>query len=76
MDNSTKISNEQIENLKAELQKGDGNKSAEELMKKYLNREQTETIKKVLANPEKVREIMSSPLAKSFLEKFSGKKKE
>ncbi len=76
MDNSTKISDEQLENIKKELQKGNADQNAEALMQKFLNKEQTETVKKVLANPDKVREIMRSPLAKNFMEKFNGQKKE
>ena len=74
MDNGTKISKEQIESIKTELQstqKSGGDITA--FLQKYLDREQGERVKKVLSDPQKIKEILSSPLAKSFMEKYSDK---
>ena len=74
MDNSTKISKEQIETMKTELEntKNEGG-DISAVLQKYLDREQGERIKKVLSDPQKIKEILSSPLAKNFMEKYGSK---
>lgn len=74
MDNSTKLSTEQIENIKNELKSGSVSQSnLNEFLQKHLDSEQSEKIKAVLSNPEKLKEILSSPFAKSFMKKFNNK---
>lgn len=74
MDNDTKLSKEQIENMKNELEKAKNNGSdISAFLQKYLDREQGERLKKVLSDPQKIKEILSSPLAKSFMDKYSDK---
>lgn len=74
MDNSTKISKEQIETMKTELE-NTKNESGDinAFLQKYLDREQGERVKKVLSDPQKIKEILSSPLAKTFMEKYGSK---
>lgn len=74
MDNSTKISKEQIETMKTELEntKNEGG-DISDFLQKYLDREQGERVKKVLSDPHKIKEILSSPLAKNFMEKYGSK---
>lgn len=74
MDNDTKLSKEQIENMKKEI--NDINSQGGDLsafLQKYLDREQGERVKKVLSDPQKIKDILSSPLAKNFMEKFGNK---
>lgn len=74
MDNDTKLSKEQIENMKTELQNAKDNGSAlNDFLRKYLDREQGERVKRVLSDPQKIKELLSSPLAKSFMEKYGNK---
>lgn len=74
MDNDAKLSKEQIENMKDELKKTSLDQSGlNNFLQKYLDREQSEKVKKVLSNPEKLREILSSPLAKNFMENYKDK---
>ena len=71
MDNGTKFSNEQLENMKTELESGSVNeKSLNEFLQKHLNAEESEKLKAVLADPEKLKNILSTPFAKSFMEKL------
>lgn len=74
MDNDTKISREQIESMKTELEnaKNEGG-DISAFLQKYLDREQGERVKKVLSDPQKIKEILSSPLAKTFMEKYGDK---
>jgi hypothetical protein len=74
MDNGTKISKEQIENMKTELESvKKENGDINTFLQKYLDREQGERVKRVLSDPQKIKEILSSPLAKSFMEKYESK---
>lgn len=74
MDNGTKISKEQIENMKTELESvKKENGDINSFLQKYLDREQGERVKRVLSDPQKIKEILSSPLAKSFMEKYESK---
>ncbi len=74
MDNGTKISKEQIENMKTELEKAkkDGGDIGA-FLQKHLNKEEGERVKKVLSDPQKLKEILSSPFAKNFMEKYGSK---
>lgn len=77
MDNGTKLSKEQIETIKKELQSGNSSSNApEEFMQKYLNKEQSDSVKKVLADPDKLKEILSSPFAKAFMKQYNNQKEE
>lgn len=74
MDNGTKISKEQIENMKNEIEAmKKENRDIGSFLQKYLDREEGERIKRVLSDPQKIKEILSSPLAKSFMESYSDK---
>ncbi len=73
MDNDTIFSKEQIENIKTELEstKTDGDLNA--FLQKHLDKEQSEQLKKVLSDPQKIKDILSTPLAKRFMEKYTKK---
>lgn len=74
MEKDTKLSKEQIENIKNELKGGSVNRdNLSDFLQKHLDSESSEKIKSALSNPEKLREILSSPFAKSFLEKYKDK---
>lgn len=74
MEKDTKLSKEQIENIKNELKGGSVNRdNLNEFLGKHLDSEGSEKIKAVLSNPEKLKEILSSPFAKSFMEKYKNK---
>lgn len=74
MDNDTKISKEQIESIKNELKGGSVSEdNLGDFLQRYLDREQSERVRKILSNPQKLREILSSPLAKTFMENYKDK---
>ena len=75
MDNGTKFSKEQLENMKNEIESGPvTEKSLNEFLQKHLSTEESEKLKTVLSDPQKLKDILSTPFAKSFIEKL--KKKE
>lgn len=73
MDNGTNFSKEQIENIKTELEstKSEGDLSA--FLQKHLDKQQSEQLKKVLSDPQKIKDILSTPLAKKLMEKYTKK---
>lgn len=74
MEKDTKLSKEQIENIKNELKGGSVNRdNLSSFLQKHLDSESSEKIKSALSNPEKLKEILSSPFAKSFMEKYKDK---
>ena len=74
MEKDTKLSKEQIENIKNELKGGSVNRdNLSAFLQKHLDSEGSEKIKSALSSPEKLKEILSSPFAKSFLEKYKDK---
>lgn len=71
MDNDTKLSKEQIENIKTELKNGSVDKNnITDFLKAYLDKDQNEKLKEVLADPQKIKNVLASPFAKSLMEKF------
>lgn len=75
MDNETKLSSEQINSIMAEAKKQsvEGKVNAEELMKKHLNEEQAEKVRSILKDPEKLRQLLQSPMAQKFMNSMKEK---
>ena len=71
MQNETKLSAEMINSFFQMMKKSNGNR---ESMKKVLQDSLTETQKaslgKIMSDPQKLREVLSSPQAKALLEKL------
>lgn len=77
MDNDIKLSKEQMDKIKKELQSGSVNReNTDDFLKKHLSKEQADSLKKVLSDPDRMKEILSSPLAKSLIEKYNRHKEE
>lgn len=72
MDNETKITNEQInsliEDFSSDVQKD--SVKVDELLNKHLTKQQSDSLKNFLQDEEKVRSLLSSPLAKAFMAKY------
>ncbi len=66
MDNEAKLSSEQINSIISDAKKG--NTDTEKLMKKHLNEEQMQKVKGILGDPEKLRQLMQSPIAQKFMQ--------
>ena len=73
MDNGTKISEEQLEIMKTELERTKNSGDINGFLQKYLDKEHSEQIKKMLSDPQKIKEILSTPFAKQFMEKYGNK---
>ncbi len=73
MDNSTKFSEEQLEIIKTELERTKNNGDINGFLQKYLDKERSEQLKNVLSDPQKIKEILSTPFAKQFMEKYGNK---
>ena len=65
MDNESKISKEQINSIISNAK--NGNTDTDELMKKHLNEEQLQKVKSILSDPERLRQLMQSPIAQQFM---------
>lgn len=77
MDKQTKLSEEQINSIKKEIENVDinGKTDTDEFIKKHLNEEQANKVRDILNNPEKLKSVLSSPMAQRFLESLKGKDK-
>lgn len=80
MDKQTKLSEEQINSIKNEMKNVDINEKTdtEEFIKKHLNEEQANKVRGILNDPEKLKSVLSSPMAQRFLAslKSRGEKEE
>ena len=72
MDNETKITNEQINSLIKDFSSADKKTSAglDELIGKHLTKQQSDSLKEFLQDEQKVKNLLSSPLAKAFMAKY------
>lgn len=71
MDNDTKLSKEQLETIKKELRESSVDKSnLTDFLKKYLDKDQSEKLKEVLSDPQKIKDVLASPFAKKLMENF------
>lgn len=76
MDNETKLSAEQINSIKKELEEGNERINVTEFMQKHLNSSQIQALSSFMSDPEKMKNLMESPIAKRFMEKFRKEEKE
>lgn len=72
MDNETKLSSEKINSIIKEV--SEGKTDPEELMKKHLDEKSRERFRSILSDPQKMKSIMESPLAKKLFTSLHGKK--
>ena len=72
MQNETKLSPEKIKSLLSML--GAGNRdSAEKLISSSLDENQRQKINSILSDPQKLKELLSSPQAKELMKKFGAR---
>ena len=78
MDNGTNLSKEQINGIldKARELSAEGKTPDSTFLKEHLTSSQSEKLKSVLNDPEKLREVMNSPIAKQILSMLRNKDKE
>ena len=74
MQNETKLSAEMINSLFQLVKKGkDGQESARSILNKSLNENQKKALGQIMSDPQKMKELLSSPEAKALMEKLGGK---
>lgn len=72
MGNEAKLSSEQINSVLDDVK--NGNTSTQELMKKHLNEQQQKTFSELMSNPDKLRQLMQSPVAQKIIEALKKEK--
>ncbi len=70
MQNETKLSPEKIKSLLAMLNGGNRD-GAESFINSSLDENQKQKINSILSDPQKLKEILSSPQARALMQKFS-----
>ena len=75
MDNETKMTNEQINELfrKAKEKEKGGVLNVSSFIDEKLSPEDAQKLKSAMKDPKLIKSILSSPQAQKFFEKFSGK---
>lgn len=75
MDNETKMTNEQINELfrKAKEKEKGGVLNVSSFIDENLSPEDAQKLKSAMKDPKLIKSILSSPQAHKFFEKFSGK---
>ena len=75
MDNETKMTNEQINELfrKAKEKEKGGVLNVSSFIDENLSPEDSQKLKSAMKDPKLIKSILSSPQAQKFFEKFSGK---
>ena len=78
MDNGTNLSKEQLSNIlsKAKQLSDEGKVPDNSLLGNQLTPSQTEKLKGILGDPQKLSEIMNSPMAKKLISMLNAKNKE
>lgn len=78
MDNGINLSQQQINNIlsKANELSSQGKAPDSTFLSEQLNSEQAEKLKSILSNPEKLREVMNSPVAKHIMSMLNSQNKE
>lgn len=71
MDNETKLSREQLNEMLSSLKKTDDQVNVNDFINEHLNEKQADALKNAMKNPELIKSILSSPQAKKIIEKFS-----
>lgn len=72
MENETNLSNEKINSIISSFsssEKSDGEK-VQEILDKHLTAEQVGSIRSFIKDEEKMKKLLSSPLAKAFMDKY------
>lgn len=72
MENETNLSNEKINSIISSFsssEKSDGEK-VQEILDKHLTAEQAGSIRSFIKDEEKMKKLLSSPLAKAFMDKY------
>ena len=72
MENETNLSNVKINSIISSLsssEKSDGEK-VQEILDKHLTAEQAGSIRNFIKDEEKMKKLLSSPLAKAFMDKY------
>ncbi len=74
MQNETKISAEMLNSLFQMMKKGkDGQESVRSILNQSLNDSQKQAVSRIMSDPQKMKELLSSPQAQELLKKFGGK---
>ena len=76
MDNETKLSKEQINSIRQELNGKKENIDINDFMERHLNDKQKQAFSSVISDPERLKAIINSPFAKKMLERFADREKE
>lgn len=73
MQNETKLSAEMLNSLFKMMKKGNGNQeSIKNILNQSLNDSQKQAVSQIMSDPQKLKEVLSSPQAKALFEKFGG----
>ena len=74
MQNETKLSPEMINSFFQLMKKGkNGQDSVRSIINQHFTEEQKKAMGQIMSDPQKMKELLSSPQAKELLEKFGGK---
>ncbi len=74
MQNETKLSPEMLNSLFKLMKNGkNGQESVKNILNQSLNDSQKRAISQIMSDPQKMKELLSSPQAKELIEKFGGK---
>ena len=75
MQNETKLSSEMINSLFRMMKNSKGNQqNIKNIISENLDDTQKKTLSEIMSDPQKIKEILSSPQAKELLNKFSDMK--
>ena len=73
MQNETKLSAEMLNSHFQMMKKGkDGQESVRSILNKSLNDSQKQAISQIMSDPQRMKELLSSPQAQELLKKFGG----
>lgn len=75
MQNDTKLSAEALNSLMALAKSGrDGCESVKSILNNSLNDSQKKALGQIMSDPQKLRQLLSSPEARAVMDKLGGKK--
>lgn len=76
MQNETKLSAQMINSLFQMMKKGNGNsESVKNIIEQSLNDSQKKAVSQIMSDPQKLKQLLSSPQARELMEKFGGMNK-
>ena len=76
MQNETKLSAQMINSLFQMMKKGNGNsESVKNIIEQSLNDSQKKAVSQIMSDPQKLKQLLSSPQARELMEKFGGTNK-